>query len=88
MTFKELKEFIAQIPDDFDNYELVNGEVGYLDPTDENSLAYRLDKPIIALYVDEQTKEVCFFHQTREDVTKFFGKEEGKEYNDDITEDN
>ena len=80
MTVKELKEFIKQIPEEFDEYEMVNGEVGYLDPTDENSLSYRVDKPIIALYVDEEAKEVCFFHQTREDVSKLFNKE------DDFTE--
>lgn len=80
MTFKELKDFIAQIPDSYDEYEIVNGEVGYLDPTDEESLSYRVDKPIIALYVDDHTKEVCFFHQTREDIDNFYGKQ------DDLTD--
>jgi len=68
MTLGELKEFIANIPDSMDGYSIVNGEVGLLDPEDENSLVYRLDKPIIALYVDEHGREVCFFHQTQEDV--------------------
>lgn len=80
MTFKELKDFIAQIPNTYDEYEIVNGEVGYLDPTDEDSLSYRVDRPIIALYVDEHTKEICFFHQTKEDVNKFYNP------NDDITD--
>lgn len=75
MTFKELKSFIENIPDTFDEYEIVNGEVGYMDMENEESLVYRLDKPIIALYVDESTKEICFFHQTREDVDKFYGKD-------------
>ena len=68
MTFKELKEFVAKIPEKMDDFEIVNGEVGYLDPEDDNSLVYRLDKPIIMLYVDEKEKEICFFHQTQEDV--------------------
>jgi hypothetical protein len=74
MTYKDLKNFIAQISDEYDEYEIVNGEVGYLDPSDENSLSYRLDKPIIALYVDEQSKELCFLHQTREDVLSTLNK--------------
>ena len=70
MTLKELKSFIAQLPTTMDNFEVVNGEVGYLDPNDKDSAVYRCDKPIIALYVDESSSEICFFHQTQEDVTK------------------
>jgi len=72
MTLKELKEFLASIPEDADSFEIVNGEVGYLDPTDADSMVYRADKPIIALYVDDSTNEVCFFHQTQEDVKSVF----------------
>lgn len=68
MTLAELKDFLEKLPTEIDNYELVNGEVGYLDIKDEDSLVYRIDKPIIALYVDEHNKEICFFHQTQEDV--------------------
>ena len=70
MTLKELRKFINNLPEEMDEFEVVNGEVGYLDPEDNDSAVYRVDKPIIALYVDEASKEVCFFHQTREDVTK------------------
>jgi len=76
MTFKELKNFISQIPKSYDDYEMVNGEVGYLDPTDEDSIVYRVDKPIIMLYVDEATKELCFFHQTREEIGPMFNQSE------------
>jgi hypothetical protein len=31
-------------------------------------MVYRVDNPIVTLYVDEETEEVCMFHQTREDV--------------------
>jgi hypothetical protein len=68
MTLAELRNFLTKIPNDMDDYEVVNGEVGYLDIKDEDSMVYRVDKPIIALYVDEQSKEICFFHQTQEDV--------------------
>lgn len=83
MTFKELKNFIAQLPDDMDTFEVVNGEVGYIDPEDDNSVVYRVDKPIIALYVDEDSKEICFFHQTQEDVNNVI-----KPNLDGITENN
>ena len=77
MTFKELRNFVEMIPAEVDNYEVVNGEVGYLDPEDDDSMVYRVDKPIVALYVDEHSKEVCFFSQTREDVNKTLRKNGG-----------
>jgi hypothetical protein len=70
MTLKELKSFLTKLPEHMDTFEIVNGEVGYLDKEDENSMVYRLDKPIIALYVDEKSFEICFFHQTQEDVNE------------------
>ncbi len=69
MTLGELKGFIKTLPPEMDEYFVMNGEVGYVDPQDENSAVYRLDKPIIALYVDEKSGEICFFSQTQEDVT-------------------
>jgi len=70
MVLKELKEFIAKLPAEMDEYYIVNGEVGYIEPENEESLVYRVDKPIIALYVDRKSNEICFFHQTQEDVNK------------------
>ena len=48
MTLRELKDFINNLPEEMDNFGVVNGEVGYVDPEDEISMVYRLDKPIIA----------------------------------------
>jgi len=72
MTLKELREFLDKLPTEMDEFMVVNGEVGYLDPSDDNSMVYRVDNPIVVLYVDEQTKEVCMFHQTREDVNNVY----------------
>jgi len=83
MTLRELREFLSQIPEEMDNYEVVNGEVGYLDIEDEDSMVYRIDKPIIALYVDDHSHEVCFFHQTQEDVNSVYNP---KQDEDDDTE--
>lgn len=74
MTLKELKKFISKLPEEMDSFEVVNGEVGYLDPEDDNSAVYRVDKPIIALYVDDKDKEICFFHQTQESIKENFKK--------------
>ena len=71
MTLKELKNFISKLPSEMDEFDIVNGEVGYLDVDNEqldDKLVYRVDKPIIALYVDEKDNEICFFHQTQDDV--------------------
>jgi len=76
MTLKELKGFLAGLPERFDEYEIVNGEVGVLPKekeTDEDEIVYRCDKPITTLYVDEQTGEVCFLHQTPDEVTDLAG---------------
>jgi hypothetical protein len=69
MTLNELKKFINKLPEEMGEWFVVNGEVGYLDPEDNNSMVYRVDKPIIALFVDESSQEICLFHQTQEDVT-------------------
>lgn len=81
MTLGELREFINQIPEEINHYQLVNGEVGKLDMDDDDSVVYRIDKPIIAFYVDDHSQEVCFFHQTQEDVNQIYNAN-----NDDDTE--
>jgi len=77
MTLKELKNFLNGLPERFDSYAIVNGEVGYVpkeDESDEDDVVYRCDKPIVTLYVDENTNEVCFFHQTDKEVTEIAGE--------------
>jgi hypothetical protein len=68
MTLAELKEFINKLPQDMDDHIVVNGEYGFIDPNDENSLVYRADKPVLMITVDENDKEILLLHQTREDV--------------------
>ena len=59
MKLRDIKEWIESLPIDFLEYDVVNGEVGDLD----GELSYRLDKPIIALTVDEQNCEIVFLNQ-------------------------
>lgn len=72
MTLREVKEFINSLPPEMDDFPVVNGEVGYVEE-DSEELMYRVDKPIVALYVDESTNEVCMFHQALEDVKMAYG---------------
>jgi len=59
MKLKELKEWINSLPEEFKDYKCVNGE----ETTIDEVYQYRVDKPIIAGYVDEETKEVVLCHQ-------------------------
>ena len=68
MTLGELREFVNRLPVELDEFFVMNGEVGYIEPDNEESAVYRVDKPVIALYVDEKENEIVFFHQTREDL--------------------
>lgn len=75
MILKELKNWINRLPSEFDEYSVVNGEVGYIELEGKEDGYYRVDKPIITLTVDEDSKEICFFHQTQDDVKTLMSKE-------------
>jgi len=82
MTLEELKEFLNNLPEDFNGYGVVNGEVGTLKDSGEDGepdYMYRCDKPIITLFVDEENKEICFLHQTQEEVDTIYGNDDAKE---------
>lgn len=82
MKLFELKEFINSLPQEMDNFVVVNGEYGLLDPTDDNSMVYRVDKPVLIISVDENDQEIVLLHQTREDLTAevdVYGNLEGTE---------
>lgn len=64
MILKEMKEWLNSLPEEFNEYTVVNGEIGMLD----NQYHYRVDKPITTMTVDEQTKEVVFLNDTEEPV--------------------
>lgn len=65
MKLKELKEWIAKLPDNILEYELVTAESGVIgDESDE--LTYRLDCPIISIVADEEHGEILFL--TKEDT--------------------
>jgi len=65
MKLKELKKFIGSIPESFDEYTVVNGEIGYYD---KDKGVIMVNKPILTAYVDRETNEIQFLHQTEEEV--------------------
>ncbi len=69
MKLSELKEFINSLPAEMDDFTVVNGEYGFIDPENEEGFIYRVDKPVLAINVDENDNEVVLLHQTREDLT-------------------
>jgi hypothetical protein len=60
MTLGELKEFVNRLPDTFNDYEVENAEYT---GSNGDDVMYRLDKPVVAIYVREDTKEVLLMNK-------------------------
>jgi len=76
MTLKELKTYINSIPNNMDEFEMVNGEFGL----GKDGLTFVMtNNSIMTIYVDEKNKEIQFLHQTDKDVKDIL-------LNDDYTE--
>jgi|688.fasta_scaffold473587_5 hypothetical protein len=54
IKLKDLKEWVNSLPEEFLEYDVVQGEEGKID----EEFYYRIDKPITSLNVDEETKEI------------------------------
>jgi hypothetical protein len=63
MTLLELKQFINRLPDTFDDYEVENAEYT---GSNGDDVMYRLDKPVMAIYVREDTKELLLMNSPME----------------------
>ena len=87
MNLKEMKEFLNGLPEEFDEYYVINGEVGIKEGEDGGEdMVYRCDKPVISIFIDEEGGEVCLLHQTREDVALIYDFEEEEKKDDGDTE--
>lgn len=62
MKLHELKNWVNSLPEEFLEFNVVNGEVGMID----GQYMYRLDKPITTLLVDEESKEVVILNDSQE----------------------
>lgn len=72
MKLKEVKEWVNSLPEELMDFTLVNGEWGEIP---DSEFSYRVDKPIIALDVDEENREIVFLHQKQEEVDEIRGEE-------------
>ena len=63
MTLGELKEFVNRLPDTFNDYEVENAEYT---GSKGDDVMYRLDKPVMAIYVREDTKEILLMNTPME----------------------
>ncbi len=64
MKLKEFKEWIETLPNEFLEFDVVNGELGILN--EEKELTYRIDKPVTALTVDEENKEIVILNNSKD----------------------
>jgi len=72
MKLKVLKEWIASLPTEFEDMELVMGEYvkGEHLTMPSEDFTSRYDRPIMGLYVDEEYKAVVLMFQTEEEINK------------------
>jgi hypothetical protein len=64
MKLNELKDWITNLPSDFDEFTVVNGEYGIID----EEHMYRVDKPITTCIIDQETKELVLLNDTNDNV--------------------
>jgi hypothetical protein len=63
MKLKELIEFLNQIPAELADFDV---DIAEMIESDEDGIKYRLDKPVVAVYVREDTKEVLLMNAPME----------------------
>lgn len=89
MTLQELKTWISDLPEEFLEYQIVHAEVLKLDTDDEEyaddeaEYTIRVDKPITALTVDQDNKEILIMNEYSGDSSDFEFDEDpndGKEF--------
>jgi hypothetical protein len=70
MTLLEFKNWINSLPEAFNEFTIVNGEFGVLTYNDagEEEYTYRIDKPVIGMTVDEETKEIVIANEPSEPI--------------------
>jgi hypothetical protein len=63
MTFLELKEWINSLPEDFNNFQVMNGG----ETIKEDIYMYRIDSPITTCVVDKESKNIIFLNDFYDD---------------------
>jgi Fe-S-cluster formation regulator IscX/YfhJ len=63
MTFLELKEWINSLPEDFNDFQVMNGG----ETVKEDIYMYRIDSPITTCVVDKESKNIIFLNDFYDD---------------------
>lgn len=72
VTIRELKTFLNSLPESFDDFGMVNGEVAGVD-----EFYVRIDKPIIHLEIDEESGEFLLLHQSEQELNQIMNEING-----------
>ena len=63
MTLSELKNWIDSLPEDFNNFQVMNGG----EMIKEDIYLYRIDNPIMTCVVDKESKQIIFLNDFYDD---------------------
>jgi Fe-S-cluster formation regulator IscX/YfhJ len=63
MTLTELKDWINSLPEDFNNFQVMNGG----EMVKEDIYMYRIDSPITTCVVDKESKNIIFLNDFYDD---------------------
>ena len=63
MTLTELKDWINSLPEDFNNFQVMNGG----EMIKEDIYMYRIDSPITTCVVDKESKNIIFLNDFYDD---------------------
>jgi hypothetical protein len=72
VTIRQLKTFLNRLPEEFDDFGMVNGEVAGIE-----EFYVRIDKPIIHLEIDEESGEFLLLHQSEDELNEIMNKING-----------
>lgn len=63
MTLSELKSWLDSLPEDFNNFQVMNGG----EMIKEDIYFYRIDNPIMTCVVDKESKQIIFLNDFYDD---------------------
>jgi len=66
MTIKDVREWLKEVPVEFDDCVMVTREIQEIEDDDENLMAG--DDPIVGCSIDIGTREACFYNQKSQTI--------------------
>jgi len=78
MNIGNLREFLATLPEEFDEYELTYSEFGLLEEEEgEEQSFFRNDYQVAGVSIDADSNEVLLLSQTQDDINELMGISDG-----------